>query len=434
MGKGGYKNGHKDYPTYTWDEVGEHTHMDDKWIVVNDDIYDITHFSKKHPGGARLISHFAGQDATDAWTAFHDHKDMVSKYMKPIKVGTLCNDKQVQIKRDFRKLREKAEEMDLFKVKTPFYLAHIGHIIALEVIGYLLLKYYGIGWGPWLLAAAILATAQAQSGWSQHDYGHLSVFPNSKLNHLMHHFVIGTLKGASSNWWNHRHYQHHAKPNVALMDPDISLPYVFILGKRLARVWGEKKREGFLPYQFQHIYYFVFGPPLLLPTYFHFENIYFVIKRKLWGDLFATVSFFVRWFVCYGPLLGGWGAFWFYMLVRSLESHWFVWVTQMSHISMEIEKDQQADWFTSQLKSTCNVHPSLFNDWFTGHLNFQIEHHLFPTMPRHNYIKIKPHVEAMAKKHGIPYVSKTLYRAFADIPRSLQEYGELWYDAFHTTG
>jgi fatty acid desaturase len=41
---------------------------------------------------------------------------------------------------------------------------------------------------------------------------------------------------------------------------------------------------------------------------------------------------------------------------------------------MEIDKDQELDWTTAQLQATCNVDPSLFNDWFTGHLNFQIEH------------------------------------------------------------
>ena len=35
---------------------------------------------------------------------------------------------------------------------------------------------------------------QAQAGWSQHDYGHLSVFPKSWQNHLAHQFVIGHLK------------------------------------------------------------------------------------------------------------------------------------------------------------------------------------------------------------------------------------------------
>lgn len=105
---------------------------------------------------------------------------------------------------------------------------------------------------------------------------------------------------------------------------------------------------------------------------------------------------------------------------RVLESHWFVWITQMNHIPKEIGHEKHRDWASSQvggghwgrvswwqsssgepavpstgcvlrvsvraslphlpptdplqLAATCNVEPSAFNDWFSGHLNFQIEH------------------------------------------------------------
>lgn len=46
----------------------------------------------------------------------------------------------------------------------------------------------------------------------------------------------------------------------------------------------------------------------------------------------------------------------------------------MNHIPMDVDTDQDDDWVTGQLKATCNVDQSFFNDWFSGHLNFQIEH------------------------------------------------------------
>lgn len=118
------------------------------------------------------------------------------------------------------------------------------------------------------------------------------------------------------------------------------------------------------------------------------------------------------------------------MSTRFLESNWFVWVTQMNHIPMHIDHDQNKDWFSTQLQATCNVHKSAFNDWFSGHLNFQIEHHLFPTMPRHNYHKVAPLVQSLCAKHGIQYQSKPLLSAFADIVYSLKESGQLWLDAY----
>ena len=57
----------------------------------------------------------------------------------------------------------------------------------------------------------------------------------------------------------------------------------------------------------------------------------------------------------------------------------------------------------AQIASTRDIKAGVFNDWFTGGLNRQIEHHLFPTMPRHNLNMISPHVEALCKKHGLVY-------------------------------
>lgn len=82
---------------------------------------------------------------------------------------------------------------------------------------------------------------------------------------------------------------------------------------------------------------------------------------------------------------------------------------------MQIDHDKDITWFRRQLLTSCNVEQSFFNDWFSGHLNFQIEHHLFPTMPRHNLHKIAPYVKSMCDKHNIKYEMKTLGRAMADI-------------------
>ncbi|XP_038071948.1 fatty acid desaturase 2-like [Patiria miniata] len=435
MGKGHQGQGVSEVNThgnYSWEEVKEHSTKADKWVVIEDGVYDVSQWVKRHPGGYKVLSHYAGEDATDAFVAFHPDKSVVRKYLKPLRVGSLSSEDAVKatIVSDMRDLRSKAEEMDLFTPNLWFYAAHLAHIVALEVLGWMVLWYYGTTWLPLLITAALLTTSQAQAGWLQHDLGHLSVFRRSRWNHWLHYFVIGGMKAASAHWWNYRHFQHHAKPNVVKKDPDISMPYLFLFGDKMPVKWASSKR-GFMPYNYQQSYFFLIGPPLLLPVYFHVENLYHVFYKGIWTDLAWTVIFFVRLFVTYGPLLGGLGAFGLYMFVRFLESHWFVWVTQMNHIPMEVDTDNQRDWLTMQLQATCNVHPSFFNDWFTGHLNYQIEHHLFPTMPRHNFYKIMPDVKSLCSKYGLNYQSKTLLGAFADIVHSLKSSGQLWYDAYH---
>ena len=62
------------------------------------------------------------------------------------------------------------------------------------------------------------------------------------------------------------------------------------------------------------------------------------------------------------------------MFMRFIGGQWYVWVTQINHIPMEIDREKNRDWVTMQCAGTCNIEPSLFMDWFTGHLNYQIEH------------------------------------------------------------
>jgi len=63
MGKGEH-GAAGEQQVYTWDDVRQHDTHSDKWIVINDDVYNISEWAKRHPGGYRVISHYAGQDAT----------------------------------------------------------------------------------------------------------------------------------------------------------------------------------------------------------------------------------------------------------------------------------------------------------------------------------------------------------------------------------
>ncbi|XP_041132733.1 acyl-CoA (8-3)-desaturase-like [Polyodon spathula] len=422
---------------YTWPEVQLRSGREEKWLVIDRKVYNISQFCKRHPGGVRVISHYAGQDATDAFTAFHIDKQLVGRYLKPLLIGELAPgqpsvepNKSLLITEDFRELRVMVEKAGLLKPCKLFFLLALCHILLLDAAAWLTLWVCGTSWLPFLITAVLLGTVQAQAGWLQHDFGHLSVFGTSRWNHLVHKFVIGHLKGAPASWWNYLHFQHHAKPNCFRKDPDINMhPLLFALGKTLAIELGVQKKKH-MPYQHQHKYFFLIGPPALLPLYFQWYIFYFAVRRRQWLDLAWMLSFYLRFALSYLPLLGGPATLALFFLVRFIESNWFVWVTQMNHIPMDIDRDRNKDWLTMQLEATCNVEQSLFNDWFTGHLNFQIEHHLFPTMPRHNYSQIAPLVKSLCEKHGLQYQNKSLTGAFSDIVLSLKESGELWLDAY----
>ncbi|XP_014849329.1 fatty acid desaturase 2-like [Poecilia latipinna] len=421
---------------YTWEEVQKHRSRNDQWLVVNRKVYNISQWVKRHPGGSRVIGHYAGEDATEVFAAFHPDQKFVQKFLKPLLIGELVatepnqdGNKSAELIEEFDRLREQAEKRGLFQARPLFFCLHLCHIVLLEALAFLLLSHLGTSWTMTLLCSALLATAQSQAGWLQHDFGHLSVFKKSKWNHLVHKFVIGHLKGASANWWNHRHFQHHAKPNVFKKDPDINMMDIFVLGNTQPVEYGIKKIKHY-PYNYQHQYFFLVAPPLLIPVFYNYNIMKTMFTRRDWVDLAWASTYYIRYFYCFVPLYGVFGSLALMMFVRFLESHWFVWVTQMSHLPKEIDHERRQDWLTMQLQATCNIEQSFFNDWFSGHLNFQIEHHLFPRMPRHNYQLVAPQVRELCEKHGIPYETKTLWRGMVDVVRSLKTSGELWLDAY----
>ena len=84
-------------------------------------------------------------------------------------------------------------------------------------------------------------------------------------------FCFYFLQAASSHWWNFRHFQHHAKPNVIKKDPDIDIAYLFLIGDHIPKSWGTRKL-GFMPYNFQHSYFFFCKHFLYLGRYMYSKS------------------------------------------------------------------------------------------------------------------------------------------------------------------
>ncbi|XP_049636759.1 fatty acid desaturase 2-like protein FADS2B [Suncus etruscus] len=424
---------------YSWQEIQKHNLETDQWLVINRKVYDVTRWADKHPGGRRVLTHYAGEDATDVFKAMHPNIDVVQLYLKPLLIGELAPGepnqeikKNAQLVEDFQELRKSLEAMKMFDANLVFYFLHFIQILFLEVLAWLMLWHFGTGWPNTILISLILTISQAQSSFLQHDIGHLSVFKKSRWNHLMHKFVMCHLKGLSTNWWNYRHFQHHVKPNIYPKDPDIDVGPLFLIAESQAVKYGKKKIK-YIDYEKQHLYFYFVALPLLMPVYFNLQSMQVMYLRRYWADIAWVSSFYIRYFITFGPFYGIFGTILLIYLVKFIESPWIAYVTQMSHIPMKISQEENRDWFTSQVLVTCNAEHSFFNDWFSGHLNFQIEHHLFPTMPRHNYHKVAPLVKSLCAKHGLLYVSKPMLTAFGDISRTLKTSAAVWTKAYYET-
>ncbi|CAH8829209.1 unnamed protein product [Trichobilharzia szidati] len=424
-------------PLVNWGEVKKHQSLKDRWIVIDNKVYDVTNWQNRHPGGRKLLGHYAGQDATDAFIAFHKNREYAEKFLHAYHIADLdlqCSeDRDINLRRkeyfeDLENVRNILREQGLFESSKLFFGAMMLQVFLLELLAYLNLIYFGNSWSCIIISILLYAISQTQAAWLQHDLGHLSVFKSVKTNHIFHEIILGFTKGASCHWWNHMHSQHHAKPNVIDKDPDTRLEPVFVVGENLPRraASSESKWSWHFPYEYQHKYFFLIGPPLLFPVYFQIMSFRHMWIHKRVEDFIYVMGFYAKLLFLYHSIFGFWGSLAYFFVIRLIESHWFTWVSQSNHLSMPVDYDRAEPWFRLQLNGTCNVENSMFNDWFTGHLNFQIEHHLFPTMPRHNYYKVRPYVKALCEKYNLPYRVKPIGIAFMDVFRTLKKSADLW--------
>ncbi|CAM1501106.1 Fc.00g102680.m01.CDS01 [Cosmosporella sp. VM-42] len=75
--------------TYTTADVGKHKDEENGyWIIVENDVYDVTKFLDEHPGGAKILKRFAGKNATKAFWKYHN-EGVLKRYGEGLKIGAV---------------------------------------------------------------------------------------------------------------------------------------------------------------------------------------------------------------------------------------------------------------------------------------------------------------------------------------------------------
>ncbi len=75
-------------PEFTLEEVAQHGFEESLWVIIDSEVYDLTQFSKNHPGGLKVLLKYAGKDASQGFQEIH-HSDEAKIYMKNFKIGRL---------------------------------------------------------------------------------------------------------------------------------------------------------------------------------------------------------------------------------------------------------------------------------------------------------------------------------------------------------
>jgi fatty acid desaturase len=269
-----------------------------------------------------------------------------------------------------------------------------------------------------LVLAAVLGVAFGQIAFLGHDAGHQAVFGSRRLNDVLGRGLGNLLVGLSYGWWVDTHNRHHANPNQEDHDPDIGDGVLAFTAAQAA------KREGPVSRFIARRQAWLFFPLLTLEGIsLHVDSV--IAVRT---GVFRSPRGGSRRFEAVGLVLHAAAYVTLLLLVMSPEKalafaavHQAVWGFYMgctfapNHKGMPIiGPAEKLDYLRRQVLTSRNVRGGMFTDFALGGLNYQIEHHLFPNMPRASLRHAQPLVRAHCAALGLPYCETSLigsYRA-----------------------
>ena len=406
---------------YSLQEIRQHNTNDDCWIVIEDKVYDVTEFGKRHPGGS-MIFMGGGLDNSAMFRASHPSSvyDMLPKMC----IGRVkSTEKGIRYGKttDFyatlqRRVRQHITNIHGGVRDSPAFYVKALYVVSVVLIGYYAVWFGTEGWWRYV-AAAFLGTAWGQVGFNlMHDGCHGGASNNSRVNRAIGYCM--DLVGVSSYFWIQQHsVGHHQYTNIEKQDPDIRVSESDM--RRVAR-WQ--------PHHSWHV--FQHGYLLSLYGLLGFKAIY-VDDLKMFSEgrigsvtfsmpkseriafwigkaLYLIMNFAVPLYFNILPF-GEWVKLYCFALMVFGYNMSFVF--QIAHVVSEADFFQpdangtiDADWGEAQVVSSLNF--SIYSDFwhfFSGGLNLQVEHHLFPTISHVHYDLIRPILQYTCKEFGLPY-------------------------------
>ena len=323
----------------------------------------------------------------------------------------------------FTDLLAEVRDAGLLERRRGYYAVQIGGHVAAFVgiwVGFFLL---GNSWFQLVLAAA-LGVVVTQFGFLGHDAAHRQVFASAAWNAWTARILAGAFAGLSFAWWRTKHNMHHRGPNLEDYDPDIGPGAVaFTPGIAASRSTGFAgwfvKRQGWL-----------FFPLLTLEGLnLHAESIRAARRStstQPWRrtELALVVTRLTAYVVVLLAFLPLGKALAFFALQMAVFGFCLGASFAPAHKGMPIiPPGMKLDFLRRQVMVSRNVRGNSVVDWAMGGLNYQIEHHLFPNMPRCNLRRAQPLVRAHCERVGVDYLEVSLWTSYAIVVDYLNNVG-----------
>ena len=251
-----------------------------------------------------------------------------------------------------------------------------------------------------LMNAGFLAVVFAQIGFIGHDAGHRQIFRSARNNEIIS-LVICFMLAFDRSWWLDKHNRHHKNPNHVDLDPDADFP-VLAFTKEQAL-----KKKGFFKFIVKY-QAFLFYPMLLLEGLgLRLSGVIYVLNNKIKYPLaepLLMIGHFAAYFGLLLFFLSVWHAVLFVLIHQALFGLIVGSAFAPNHKGMlMVGENDELDYFRRQVLTARNVKAHPITDFWYGGLNYQIEHHLFPNMPRNKLKEAQIAAKAFCKEHSIPY-------------------------------
>ena len=326
----------------------------------------------------------------------------------------------LQSAQPYTELKRRVEAAGLMSKRPGYYiLMLVTNTLAFATSLWLLSLVHSV-WAT-VLMAALLAFVSGQLGFQLHDSGHRQMFRSRRVNTVIGIVTGNGLLGMSHGWWVDKHNRHHGNPNHQDLDPDIDVG-VIAYSEEQAQAktgvgrWIARHQAGlFFP--------LLFG----LAWTMHVKGVQFLIQTKerlRWVEVGALCLHAVAFPALLVVMVGPWRALLVIIVQKCVGGFYLASVFAPNHKGMpQIERGQELDFLRSQVLTSRNVRANPLTDLLYGSLNYQIEHHLFPTMPRCNIRRAHKIVRDYCAELGVPYHETTIYRSYHEILSFLHEVG-----------
>jgi fatty acid desaturase len=316
----------------------------------------------------------------------------------------------------FRDLLRRARQAGLF-YRSPWRAAARFAIVGLLYgAGWLALFLVGDSWYQ-LIVAAYLGLVFAQVGFLGHDIGHQQCFKSRRLNTIAGLACGNLVTGISYGYWVAKHNQHHAHPNVIGVDPDVGPGVISWTVGQAATKTGLSRLIA------RHQAFLFFPLACLEAVGLHVASARTLKQRKVqpWLEALLLVAHFAAYVVVLVLVLSPLRALAFFFVQQGLFGLYLACAFAPNHKGMAmLAPGGHLDFVRRQVTTARNVKGGRLLALALGSLNYQIEHHLFPTMPMANLRRCQPLVRAHCLAHGIDYSESTLLSSYATALRYLR--------------